>query len=677
MSHWKQLLAALALTSLAACGGGGGDAGTPGMGGAGPADDLVITFDKAVINNSGTDTVTATITAVDAKRNGVKGVSVSVSVDANAVIAPSTLTTGEGGKIAAAIGIGSDRSTRTLTVTARSGGITRTAELSVVAGADTPLAADLALTLSGRRIMNGTSDTVTAVATAVDANRNVLAGIPVTLSVDAGAILLPSGPATDVNGVVTGIVSIGADRSNRYVTVTARSGSLVQQARFLVDGARLFASASPLVSANSAGNTVEYTLFDSSDKAMGSQAYTVSGSGLTQQSGKTDDNGKFRYTYTAPSTAGNLTITATAAGAVEERVVVVSAAGLPPAAEMPRSATVRPTPSVIAVNSPNSTTNQVELRALFIGTDDRPIQNMRARFDIVGGAPDTYGTVNVVGSYAYSDVSGVARATFVPGTRQSPTNGVTVRVCYDQIDFATPAPNSCAGAANTAVSTLTVSKGAISVNIRTNNQIGAGLKDLTYIKEYVVSVVDSAGNAVSNAEITPSVDLLSYYKGFWVWSEAASMWVRQMSLAADESYRWNGATWEKTGGSPRCPNEDWNRNGVLENLGGIQEDLNGNGEIDPRKSDVAVKMAKRNDEDLSPTKTDKNGLAVVQIEYGKSLGSWVDFDILVTASASGTEGRTHYMGLLPVSTSELTNKTQPPSFVTSPYGISSSCANPN
>lgn len=676
MSHWKQLLAALALTSLAACGGGGGDAGTPGMGGGGPADDLVITFDKGVINNSGTDTVTATITAVDAKRNGVKGVSVSVSVDANAVITPSALTTGEGGKVDAAISIGSDLSTRTITVTARSGGIVKTAELGVVTGVENPVAADLALTLSGRRIMNGTSDTITAVATAVDANRNVLPGIPVTLSVDAGAILRPSGTTTDVDGVVTGIVSIGADRSNRYVTVTARSGSLAQQVRFLVDGARLFASTAPLVSASSAGNTVEYTLFDSSDKAMGNQAYTVSGSGLTEQTGKTDDNGKFRYTYTAPATAGNLTIIATAAGAVDERVVVVSAAGLPPAAEMPRSATVRPTPSVIAVNSPNSTTNQVELRALFIGTDDRPIQNMRARFDIVGGAPDTYGTVNVVGSYAYSDVSGVARATFVPGTRQSPTNGVTVRVCYDRIDFATPAPNSCAGAANIAVSTLTVSKGAISVNIRTNNEIGAGLKGLTYTKEYVVTVVDPAGNPVSNAEITPSVDLLAYYKGYWERPEGASEWSKIMTLAPDESYRWNGATWEKTGGSPRCPNEDWNRNGVLENLAGIQEDLNGNGELDPRKSDVAVKMIPRRPDDRFPTKTDENGQAVVQIEYGKNLGSWVEYDILVTASVAGTEGRTHYMGLLPVLYGDVKAEAPPP-FVTSPYGTGSSCANPN
>ncbi len=694
MSHWKQLLAALALTSLVACGGGGGSAGTPviGGGGSGKVEDVVITFSKSTIDNSGTDQVIATVTAVDANRNGVKAVPLNISVDANALVTPSATSSDAEGKITAVIAIGADKSTRNITVTASSGSVVKTAQLPVVTGTVNPVAADLTLTLSSSRVMNGTSDDITATATAVDANRNVLAGIPITLSVDAGATIVPSGTVTDAKGVVSGVVRTIADRSNRYVTVSARSGNLVREARFLVDGARLFASASPLVTAGSTGNTIEYTLFDSNDKAMDNQAYSVAATGLATQTGKTDVNGKFRYTYSAPATAGNLTITATAAGAVDERVVTVSAAAaLPPAKEMPRSATITPTPSVVAVNAANSSDNQVELRALFIGADNRPIQNMRARFDLVGGASETYGVVNVVGNFAYSDVSGVARATFVPLTRESPTNGVTVRVCYDTVDFTTPAPNSCAGAVNFAVSTLTVSKGAISVNIRTNNEIKKGRNELTYIKEYVVMVVDSAGKAVRNAEITPSVDLRGYYKGAYEWIESAQEWQKGYftgaidpvtgkpqfqpavagSLNASQHYAWNGSAWVYDAAADLiCPNEDWNRNGVIENRGGINEDMNGNGELDPRKSDVAVKM-------IDSTKTDENGLALVQIEYGRSLGSWVEYKILVTASVSGSEARAHYTDRLPVDAAELTAKTPPPSFVVSPYGTASSCTNPN
>jgi glutamyl-tRNA synthetase len=38
------------------------------------------------------------------------------------------------------------------------------------------------------------------------------------------------------------------------------------------------------------------------------------------------------------------------------------------------------------------------------------------------------------GDYAYSDANGVARATFTPGQRSSPTNGVTVRICSFSLD---------------------------------------------------------------------------------------------------------------------------------------------------------------------------------------------------------------------------------------------------
>lgn len=680
MSHWKRLLAMLALTSLAACGGGGGNAGTPifGGGGTGSVSDVVITFGKDTISNSGSDAVTATITAVDASRVGVSGVPVSVAVDNNAVVTASSAATDSSGKVTASIGIGADKTTRTITLTATVGGIVRTAALRVVTDTTgtNPTAADLTLALSASSLVNGSNGTITATATAVDGNRNVIRGIPITFAVDAGATIAPSGTVTSDTGVLTATVGLGADRSNRVVTVTATSGSLVRKASFVVIGARLTASASPLVNAGSVDNLIEYTLVDSNSAPMPNQAVTISANGLSTQTRTTDLNGKVRYLYTAPATSGNLTIVATAAGDQNTQVVTVSSAvTIPPASESPRSASVQPTPSVIAVNTAGSDRNQVELRALFVGANDRPIKNIRARFDTIGGAADSYGTVSVVGSYAYSDENGIARATFTPGTRRSPTNGVTVRVCWDVADFVTPAPNSCAGAVNVATSTLTVNEGAISVSISTNRDIKSGRNDLTYIKEYVVMVVNASGQAIPNVEITPSVDLKGYYKGVYSWD--GERWVRPgprgSFLAASEAYRWTGSAWVQDGTAGAevvCPNEDYNRNGVMETLGGVLEDMNGNGLLDPRKADVAVSM-------VESTRTDANGLAIVQIEYGKSLGSWIRFELAVTASVSGTAGRAVVNGVLPVAAEELTQEQVPPSFVISPYGTAVTCTNPN
>ncbi|MFY7917362.1 MAG: hypothetical protein ACOVPA_22170, partial [Rubrivivax sp.] len=76
--------------TLAACG-GGGDAGTPVVGGGGGtsnskapvAADVVLVLSAPNVANNGTESVVATATAIDANRNAVSGVPVTLSVNAN------------------------------------------------------------------------------------------------------------------------------------------------------------------------------------------------------------------------------------------------------------------------------------------------------------------------------------------------------------------------------------------------------------------------------------------------------------------------------------------------------------------------------------------------------------------------------------------------------------------
>ena len=684
MSHWKQLLAALALTSLAACGGGGGDAGTPGLGGAstGSVADVVIQPEADSIPNTGTTTVKVTITVVNANRVGLKDIPVSVSVDSDAIVSASDTKTSATGEVVATVGIGSNRNNRDLTLTARAGAVTKTTVIKVVTdpNSTTPVAADLALVLSAPSMTNSFSSNVTATATAVDANRNVVAGIPVTLSVNGGATVAASGSVTDSKGEVRGTVGIGSDRANRVITVTATSGSLVRTATLVVNGAKLSASSPPLIVAGSTDNEIRYRLVDFNALAMNGQSITVSGNGLPTVTGTTDQNGYFTYTYAAPPSPGLVEIVASAAGDQLSQTLTVSpaSAAIAPAPEMPLSFSVTPTPSVISVNTAGSSSNQVELRVLAVGAGNKPVPRLRVRFDLAGNGSNSDGVVSWVGNYAYTDDNGIARGTFTPGQRTGP---VTIRACYATNDFGTPS-SGCTGAASAATATLTVASEAWAVNIRTNEFIKSGAAELTYIKEFVVMVVDAGGRPKQDAQITPSVDLDGYYKGYWAWSDAASAWVRTMTLAPDESYRWNGAAWEKTSGSPRCPNEDVNRNGVRDapvfvsgaaapDLSARQEDLNWNGDLDPRKSDVAVKM-------VGSSKTDANGLAILQIEYGRNLASWIDYTITVTASGvSGTEARARYIGTLHYPGAAITNKTVAPAFAENPYGEATTCLDPN
>jgi hypothetical protein len=479
--------------------------------------------------------------------------------------------------------------------------------------------------------------------------------------------------------VVTADIGIGADRSNRLVTVTATSGGITRTASFRVIGAKLTAAFSPIVNTGSTGNQIEFTLVDVNDVAMPDQVVSLTSPQLGSASGSTDARGKFVYTYTAPANAGTLVVTSSAAGysLPDDIRITVQTAGtgtVPVGVGPVESASLTPSPSVVSINADSSTDNQVQLRALFVKSGNTPIANVRVRFDLADNVNNSDGTVSWVGgSYAYTNANGVATGTFRAGTRSSPTNGVTVRACYalNDWDFATdPCPNQV-------TNTITVASEALSVNIRTNELIKSGAANLTYIKEFVVMVVDAAGQAKPDVQITPSVDLTGFYKGFYFWN--GDFWQQQLTLADTENYSWSGTAWTRGAvtNQPVCPNDDANRNGIREAgavggaapvLGARGEDLNWNGEIDPRKADVAIKM-------VGSSRTDANGLAIVQIEYGRSLGTWVDFVITVTASGvAGTEARARFvgnlygLGNLPVPGEAVNDENVFPAFGISPYG---------
>ena len=506
--------------------------------------------------------------------------------------------------------------------------------------AGTATAADISLTLSKSTLSNSGTETVTATVTAVDANRNTVAGIPIRLAVDNDATVAVSGTATDDKGVVTGAVGIGSSRANRVVLVTAISGTLSKQIAIQVTGARLTATAVPAVLAPSQAGVVQYRVVDATGNPLANTDITVTGPGGTQSTSKTGNSGELNYTYTAPAAAGNLDIRAASAGVeLITTVVIQSGPGSIPVvpAGSVRSASVSANPSVVAVNSPTTSINRAEVRALFVGNANTPIPNVRVRFDLGGDLNSIGGTFTTGSNIVYSNVSGIASTAYIPGVLGSPTNGVTVRACWDYTDFA---PGACP---NPAAATLTVIADALSVSIGTDENII--LEDLVYVKRFVIQVNDSSGLAKSDVLVSPLLDLPSYRKGFY-------------SFVVD--------TWVQTVSASTCENEDINRNGILEvySNGGI-EDANANARLDPRKADVAVAFEGSN-------RTNASGQVILRIVYARSFGSWLRFNLTVAASGvSGTEGRATFSGTLPVPATALKAQGSP-AFQLSPYGTQTS-----
>ena len=410
-------------------------------------------------------------------------------------------------------------------------------------------------------------------------------------------------------------------------------------------GASITATPLPAVIAPGARGQVDFRLVDVNSNPMSGKSIVINGVNAVEVTGTTDSNGNYSYAYTAPTAAGSLDIRATAGGVTTTQTVLVqSGTGqIPPAAIAVQSASLAASPSVVPVNTA-TTSNRSELRALFIGAGNAPVKNVRVRFDLNGDANGIGGTLSTGSDVVYSDANGVATSAYVPGSRSSPSNGgLTVRACYSASDFAA---GSCP---NSTTATLTIVAEPLSVSISTNALIQVGPSGLDYIKEYLVQVNDSAGNAKAGVQISPSIDLVRYFKGEWV-------------VAGDK--------WAKIERAS-CDNEDLNRNGVMQvHANGAVEDANGSGALEPRKADVNISF-------VGSSTTNADGQAVLKITYGQSLASWLEFNILVAASGvGGTEGRTSYQGVLPVLADAITDPDKEPAFRRGPYGIQASATVP-
>ena len=505
-------------------------------------------------------------------------------------------------------------------------------------------AANLVLQLDRASVTNSGSDTITATATATTSGGQTVSGVPVSFTVDNNALYTPSGTSTDTAGVVTAKVSIGADRSNRIITITAQSGSLSATASVAVTGAKLTGTPVPAVVAPSSnGNRVDFRLVDANSNPMAGQAIAVTAGAVATANGVTGTNGEYSFTYTAPAASGALDVTAKAGGVTNTQTVQVQAgSAVPPVVTPILSASVAVDPSVVAVNDA-STNNRAEVRALFLGASNAPIKNVRVRFDLDGDVNSIGGSFSTGDNIVYSDANGIASTAYIPGSRASPTNGVTIRACYDTVDF--PVCNAGKPAAK---KTLTVAAEPLSVTIGTNNLIIIG--SLTYKQQFVVLVVDSAGRAKGNVDVVPSIDLQYFSKGQY--SRVGGSWINQCTDP-------DPAVCPVVIPPPvACLNEDINRNAVLE----TGEDVNVNGQLDPRKSDVAISI-------VGSSKTDSTGIVTVQIEYPKNLGSWIAYKILVSASGiSGTEGRASWFDVLGVPITDVKAEGAP-AFIRSVYGV--------
>lgn len=190
MIQFMRLLAAVLLAGfLAACGGGGGSAGATGGNGSGSGGsggsggstdtatprvvDFAVYLDRNTLANAGTSTAKLTVIPVDANNNVVPGAAVTVSTDKGAVFTPSASTTDGTGTYTGQIGIGADKTDRTVTATVTVNGKTKTTSVNVVGSR---------ITLQSTPSAPAPGQAGTVTATVVDSASNPIANVPVTFT---------------------------------------------------------------------------------------------------------------------------------------------------------------------------------------------------------------------------------------------------------------------------------------------------------------------------------------------------------------------------------------------------------------------------------------------------------------------------------------------------------------
>jgi hypothetical protein len=533
--------------------------------------------------------------------------------------------------------------------------------------------ADFVLFTDKSTITNSGSDSAKVTVVAVDANRNVVAGAPVAVSTDASSFFVPGGTQTDANGTYSGNVQAGGDKTNRDVTVTVTVNGLVKRTTVRVSGSKLtLQSQSGATVAPNALVTMTATLVDAATKPIVDVPVTLGGTFPAVQglaAGRTDGQGQATVTFTAPTTAGTYVVSATGGGtsSVDFVLQVVSGVINPATIPVGVTPTLSSSSTVLSANSPGSTTNRATIGFQIKNVLNQPIQNVRVRFvDMTTGLPAQSAQLTTAGTMLYTDASGSTSTEYIPGPNSSAINGVVIRACYSGSDF------SALACPNFVDLNLTVAGQAVSVSIGDDNLL---TKDgQSYVKKFAVMVADSAGRAVAGVPIDIQVDLSHYAKGTFAmpFAGATNALSAVAGLTSRQAYP-DFTTDPGTTNRVWCPNEDVNRNNVVDPtgvfpVGGGTENYNGNADVEPRKGDLTI-----NYDTPGVTTTDSRGIVTIRVTYAQSFATWLAYRIRATANVSGTsQGMAERLFITDALQADVTNG----AFLVPPYGAGS-CAQPN
>lgn len=661
------LLALGATLLISACGGGGGSAGTPVLGSGSAASSASTTASSpssaassvtaasvdliasAVQVPSGGDQVTITASVKNAGNVSMPAAPVVFSATSG-TLSSAALVTDATGAATVILTAGSDRSNRSIVVTATSQAASGAITLPVVG---TTLSYSGVTTVA----LNGTVQTTV---TAKDSKGTVVSGLPVSVTSSLGNTLTAATLTTNPQG--TAVVGYTASHAGTDTLAFSGGGASVSTA-ISISGEN-FAFTNP--SANTsipvgtrqaltmrylsngvpqASKTIAFAATAGSLSLADPTAANPCLSSTAAGTALTDSNGNATICIVS-TTASPATVQGTLIGVVG----VAAQATLPVTfvALTPATVVLQVSPTALSANSAGTTTQQASVVATVTDAVGNPVSGVTVNFNRIadpsGGNLDQASAVTTTG--------GQASVHYIAGSTSTANNGVRLQATVQGF------PTVTAGTAS-----LTVSQSALFIALGTGNSVVL-LDTQTYQKDWVVYVTDANGVPVSNVSLTVKALPVLYGKGQLYFSGGAWGW----SQTPTSNITTDPASSEPLGMTPEgdyvCANEDTNYNGVLDPA----EDTNRDGVLQPGNV-ISVTGSSTSGASTGIVTTGSTGRATISLIYAKSYANWVKVRLVASAVVSGTESKTQAEFWAAGAAPDYSTQTVAPPGEFSPFGV--------
>ena len=450
MTTKHKRLGLLALAALAGC--GGANQGAPRGQVARPATQLAFTAEPAAVQAGAVLRPAIQVTVEDVNGQRVMDDTRSVSLSrAEGTLGGTVLVNAVAG-VATFAGVSVPNAAARVVFTATAPGLKAATSTPFAVSAGAPSAATSSLSASPASVVADGQSTTALLATALDAEKNPIAGQLVSFAASgAGNSLSASSCTTAATGACT--VTIASTKAQAE-TITATFGGVTETATvtFEPGAANSLKSTLQLTPASAAAGTsvaIAVAARDAQGNAIPAQAVSLSASGsgntLTPASSAAGANGSFNATLTS-TVAQTETVTATLGAATLTGSITFAAAALSSA-----HSTLSASPARAVADG--STAITIKL----VGQDafGNPLAGQTVKFAGAGSFGATSGTLDSTGTFSTTLVSTVAGAENVTATVGAAS--VTASVTF------TPGPPSSANSSLSANPASVVADGAATI----------------------------------------------------------------------------------------------------------------------------------------------------------------------------------------------------------------------